>query len=132
MQRPVKSKPCLKAGRFAASENKYKPNLLCKANMPPLIHSPAPSHMSSFRGPLATTECKITFNTPFLESYDGTRMKKKVQEFAAADQFRMDFLKKETLCFVSGLNQRLTEICLDGSKTVLNGKHVTSEVAKVL
>lgn len=67
-----------KAGRLWASGNeKCKPNLLCRANVPPLIPGLASSHMSCFPGPLAIIKCKITFNTPFLESFRGSRRKKR-------------------------------------------------------
>ncbi len=91
--------------------------------MPPRIRSPAPSDMSGIRGPLVIMKCKITFNTPFGRLW---RLKKKGAEIpaGAVRSFQHGgFWKKVTYergrerpSFVSGLNQRLTEICPDGSK----------------
>lgn len=91
--------------------------------MPPLIPSPAPSHMSCILGPLVVMKCKITFNTPFGEPWRYQAEKKSTEIPAGADHFRMEAFEKgkyesegERGSFVSGLNQRLTEICFDGSK----------------
>lgn len=130
MKRPVKSKPYLKPGWFWASGNKYvNPSCSSKANMPP------PIPISCFLGPLVIMKCKITFNTPFGKPWSNIDWKITTDILASGDHYRMEGFEKGTYnresetSFVSGLNQRLTEICLVGSKLFSMG-NMTSKVAR--
>lgn len=92
--------------------------------MPALVATPAPPHMSCFQGPLVIMKCKNNLQCTFFG---------RLQCYWAKTDKGWKFLlleiisgwrvlntehtrNRKRLSFVSGLNQRLTEICPDRSK----------------